>query len=182
MAERRHLLGLARVSAEDLVLLLDTAESLMEVSKRDVKKLPTLRGKTVINLFMENSTRTRISFEIAAKRLSADSINVSATSSSMSKGETLADTARNLAAMSPDAIVVRHPSAGAARLLAGIVDCSIINAGDGWHEHPTQALLDILTIRQHKGQLDGLVVTIVGDILHSRVASRSEARRGVNGR
>lgn len=170
VSERRHLLGLAHVSAEDLVLLLDTAESLMEVSERDVKKLPTLRGKTVINLFMENSTRTRISFEIAAKRLSADSINISASSSSMSKGETLADTARNLAAMSPDAIVVRHPAAGAARLLADIVDCSIVNAGDGWHEHPTQALLDILTIRQHKGALSGLVVTIVGDILHSRVA------------
>jgi len=164
------LLGLQGVAAEDIRILLDTAEALMDVSKRDVKRLPTLRGKTVINLFLEDSTRTRISFEIAAKRLSADSINISSPGSSISKGETLADTARNLAAMSPDAIVIRHPSAGAARLLADIVDCSIVNAGDGWHEHPTQALLDILTIRQHKPELEGLTVTIVGDILHSRVA------------
>jgi aspartate carbamoyltransferase catalytic subunit len=167
---RRHLLGLQGVSAEDILLLLESAESMKEISERDVKKVPTLRGKTVINLFLESSTRTRISFEIAAKRLSADSINLSASGSSLSKGETLADTARNLAAMAPDCIVIRHGSSGAARLLAEIVDCSIINAGDGSHEHPTQALLDLLTIQQHKGSVAGLTVTIVGDILHSRVA------------
>jgi aspartate carbamoyltransferase catalytic subunit len=171
----RHLLGLESVSAEDIDLLLDTAESLVEVSRREVKKLPTLRGKTVVNLFVENSTRTRTSFEIAAKRLSADAINISTSSSSMAKGETLEDTARNLAAMAPDCIVVRHPASGAARFLAGVVDCSIINAGDGSHEHPTQALLDLLTIRQCKNLTQDrpwkdLVVTIVGDILHSRVA------------
>ena len=169
-ATHRHLLGLEGVSADDINTLLDTAESLTEVSKREVKKLPTLRGKTVINLFLENSTRTRTSFEIAAKRMSADSINVSGSGSSFSKGETLEDTARNLAAMSPDAIVVRHPAAGAARFLAEVVQCPIVNAGDGSHEHPTQALLDLLTVRQAKGHLDGLVVTIVGDLLHSRVA------------
>jgi aspartate carbamoyltransferase catalytic subunit len=177
----RHLLGLESVSAADIDVLLDTAESLVEVSSREVKKLPTLRGKTVVNLFVENSTRTRTSFEIAAKRLSADAINISTSTSSMAKGETLEDTARNLAAMAPDCIVVRHPASGAARFLAGVVDCSIINAGDGSHEHPTQALLDLLTIRQCKklGAPDAsperkewkdLVVTIVGDILHSRVA------------
>ncbi len=173
----RHLLGLENVSADDINVLLDTAESLVEVSRREVKKLPTLRGKTVVNLFVENSTRTRTSFEIAAKRLSADAVNISTSSSSMAKGETLDDTARNIAAMAPDCIVVRHPASGAARFLAGVVDCSIINAGDGSHEHPTQALLDLLTIRQRKnidreggrGWKD-LVVTIVGDILHSRVA------------
>jgi aspartate carbamoyltransferase catalytic subunit len=167
---RRHLLGLEGVSAADIGVLLDTAESLVEVSSRDVKKLPVLRGKTVVNLFLENSTRTRTSFEIAAKRLSADAINISGSGSSFSKGETLEDTARNLAAMAPDAIVVRHPASGAARFLAEIVPCPIINAGDGSHEHPTQALLDLLTIRQRKGGFEGLVVTIVGDILHSRVA------------
>ena len=170
----RHLLGLEGVSADDIILLLDAAQSMAEVSSRDVKKVPTLRGRTVVNLFMEDSTRTRISFEIAAKRLSADSINLSAGGSSVSKGETLADTARNLAAMSPDAIVIRHPNAGAARLLADIIDCPVINAGDGFHEHPTQALLDLFTIRQYKQDLRGLNVTIVGDILHSRVA-RSNA-------
>jgi aspartate carbamoyltransferase catalytic subunit len=167
----RHLLGLENVSAADIAVLLDTAESLVEVSRREVKKLPTLRGKTVVNLFVENSTRTRTSFEIAAKRLSADAINISTSSSSMTKGETLEDTARNLAAMAPDCIVVRHPASGAARFLAGVVDCSIINAGDGSHEHPTQALLDLLTIRQRKNvPWKDLVVTIIGDILHSRVA------------
>ncbi len=170
MTERRHLLGLEGVAAADIELLLDSAESMKEISDRDVKKVPTLRGKTIVNLFFEDSTRTRISFEIAAKRLSADSINISTSGSSLSKGETLVDTARNLAAMSPDAIVVRHPAAGAPRLLADIVECPIINAGDGAHEHPTQALLDILTIRQHKPDLSGLSVAIVGDILHSRVA------------
>jgi len=170
VSAKRHLLGLEGVSAEDILLLLDSAESMKEVSERDVKKVPTLRGKTIINLFLENSTRTRISFEIAAKRLSADSINLSSSGSSLSKGETLADTARNLAAMSPDAIVIRHASPGAAHLLANIIDCPIVNAGDGSHEHPTQALLDLLTIRERKGELAGLTVTIVGDILHSRVA------------
>ena len=169
-ADRRHLLGLEGVSAEDINLLLESAESMKEISERAVKKVPTLRGKTVVNLFFEDSTRTRISFEIAAKRLSADSVNISAKGSSLSKGETLADTARNLAAMSPDAIVIRHPAAGAARLLADIIDCPVINAGDGAHEHPTQALLDLLTIREHKGDIKGLEVAIVGDMLHSRVA------------
>jgi len=170
MANTRHLLGLEGVTAADIELLLDSAESMNEISERDVKKVPTLRGKTIVNLFFEDSTRTRISFEIAAKRLSADSINISTKGSSLSKGETLVDTARNLAAMSPDAIVVRHPAAGAPGLLADIVECPIINAGDGAHEHPTQALLDILTIRQRKRDLAGLKVAIVGDILHSRVA------------
>ncbi len=169
-APRRHLLGLEGVSAEDILLLLDSAESMKEISSRDVKKVPTLRGKTVVNLFLEDSTRTRISFEIAAKRLSADSINLSSGGSSLSKGETLADTARNLAAMSPDAIVIRHPAAGAARLLADIIDCPIVNAGDGSHEHPTQALLDLLTIQERKRDIHGLQAVIVGDILHSRVA------------
>jgi aspartate carbamoyltransferase catalytic subunit len=167
---KRHLLGLEGVSAEDILVLLDSATQMMEISQRDVKKVPTLRGRTVVNLFLEESTRTRISFEIAAKRLSADTINLSGKGSSVSKGETLADTARNLQAMSPDAIVIRHPGAGAARLLASIIDCPVINAGDGRHEHPTQALLDLLTIRQHKHEIAGLSVTIVGDILHSRVA------------
>jgi aspartate carbamoyltransferase catalytic subunit len=165
----RHLLGLEGVSESDITVLLDTAESLVEVSHRDVKKLPALRGKTVVNLFLENSTRTRTSFEIAAKRLSADAINISGSGSSFSKGETLEDTARNLGAMAPDAIVVRHPAAGAAQFLAKVVSCPIVNAGDGSHEHPTQALLDLLTIRQRKGRFKGLTVTIVGDILHSRV-------------
>jgi len=164
------LFGLENVSAEDILLLLDSAATMKEISERDVKKVPTLRGRTVINLFMEDSTRTRISFEIAAKRLSADSINISASGSSVSKGETLADTARNLAAMAPDAIVIRHPASGAARLLADIIDCPIVNAGDGHHEHPTQALLDLFTIREHKHDISKLKVAIVGDILHSRVA------------
>ncbi|MEW6267673.1 MAG: aspartate carbamoyltransferase catalytic subunit [Thermodesulfobacteriota bacterium] len=167
--ERRHLLGLEGLSAEEITFLLDTAESFKEVSEREIKKVPTLRGRTVVNLFYEASTRTRTSFEIAAKRLSADTVNLSANASSASKGETLTDTARNLAAMRPDAIVVRHPSAGAPHLLARHVDCPIINAGDGAHEHPTQALLDLLTIRSHKGQIAGLTVAIVGDLLHSRV-------------
>ncbi|MBY0278666.1 aspartate carbamoyltransferase catalytic subunit [Candidatus Binatia bacterium] len=170
MFERRHLLGLEGVSAAEIAFLLDTAESFKEVSEREIKKVPTLRGRTVVNLFYENSTRTRTSFEIAAKRLSADTINLSASSSSAQKGETLTDTARNLAAMRPDAIIVRHPSAGAPHLLARHVDCPIINGGDGAHEHPTQALLDLLTIRSHKGQIAGLTVAIVGDLLHSRVA------------
>jgi aspartate carbamoyltransferase catalytic subunit len=152
------------------LFLLDTAESFREISEREVKKVPTLRGKTVINLFYESSTRTRTSFEIAAKRLSADAINITASASSVTKGETLLDTARNLVAMRPAAIVIRHPSSGAPHLLARLVDCPVINAGDGTHEHPTQALLDLMTIRERKGTIAGLTVAIVGDILHSRVA------------
>jgi aspartate carbamoyltransferase catalytic subunit len=167
---QRHLLGLEGVPAEEITTILDSAASFREISERDIKKVPTLRGKTVINLFYESSTRTRTSFEIAAKRLSADTINISAQSSSASKGETLADTARNLEAMRPDAIVVRHPSAGACHLLARHVTCPILNAGDGCHEHPTQALLDLLTIRERLGRVAGLTVAIVGDVLHSRVA------------
>ena len=167
---QRHLLGLEGVPADEITTILDTAASFKEISERDIKKVPTLRGKTVINLFYEASTRTRTSFEIAAKRLSADTINISASGSSVSKGETLADTARNLEAMRPDAIVVRHPSSGACHLLARHVSCPILNAGDGCHEHPTQALLDLLTIRQRHGRVAGLTVAIVGDVLHSRVA------------
>ena len=166
----KHFLRTEGLKAEELLFLLDTAESLKEISARDIKKVPALRGKTVINLFFEPSTRTRTSFEIAAKRLSADTMNVTASSSSVVKGETLLDTARNLMAMAPDVIVVRHPASGAADLLANHVDCSVINGGDGTHEHPSQALLDLMTIRDHKGRIDGLVVAIVGDILHSRVA------------
>jgi aspartate carbamoyltransferase catalytic subunit len=170
MTTMKHLLGLEGVTAEEIVHLLDTAKSFKEISERDIKKVPTLRGKTVINLFYENSTRTRTSFEIAAKRLSADAVNISASTSSMSKGETLADTARNLAAMRPDTIVIRHPASGAPHLLARHVSCPIVNGGDGTHEHPTQALLDLLTIRERFGDFRGLRVSIVGDILHSRVA------------
>jgi aspartate carbamoyltransferase catalytic subunit len=165
----RHLLGLEGMPAEALTAILDSAASFKEISERDIKKVPALRGKTVINLFYESSTRTRTSFEIAAKRLSADTINVSASSSSASKGETLVDTARNLEAMRPDAIVVRHGMSGAPHLLARHVSCPIVNAGDGWHEHPTQALLDLLTIRERRGDVAGLTVAIVGDLLHSRV-------------
>ena len=170
MFTQPHLLGLEGVSKDELLFLLDTAESFREISEREVKKVPTLRGKTVINLFYESSTRTRTSFEIAAKRLSADAINITASTSSVTKGETLLDTARNLIAMRPAAIVIRHPSSGAPHFLARVVDCPVINAGDGTHEHPTQALLDLLTIRERKDQLAGLTVAIVGDILHSRVA------------
>ncbi len=166
----RHFLRLEGVAAEEIRRLLDTAASFKEISERDIKKVPTLRGKTVVNLFFEPSTRTRTSFEIAAKRLSADTINISAATSSVSKGETLADTARNLAAMRPDAIVVRHPASGAAEFLARMVTCPIINGGDGMHEHPTQALVDLLTIRERLDELAGCTVAIVGDLLHSRVA------------
>jgi len=166
----RHLLGLEDVSSEDLIYLLDTAVSFKEISEREIKKVPTLRGKTVVGLFYEASTRTRTSFEIAAKRMSADFVSLSASTSSATKGETLLDTARNLAAMRPDAIILRHASSGAPHFLAARVDCAIVNAGDGAHEHPTQALLDLLTIRERKGRLAGLSVAIVGDILHSRVA------------
>jgi aspartate carbamoyltransferase catalytic subunit len=168
--DHRHLLGLEGLTRDELEFLLDTAASLKGISERDIKQVPTLRGKTVVSVFYEASTRTRVSFEIAAKRMSADFITLSSSASSASKGETLLDTARNLDAMRPDAIILRHPSSGAAHFLASRVDCGIINAGDGWHEHPTQALLDALTIREHKRQIEGLTVAIVGDIVHSRVA------------
>ncbi|HEV2763148.1 MAG TPA: aspartate carbamoyltransferase catalytic subunit [Pyrinomonadaceae bacterium] len=171
---RKHLLGIRGLSAEEITHVLDTAENFREISQREIKKVPALRGRTVINLFFEPSTRTRTSFEIAGKRLSADVINISSSSSSVTKGETLLDTARNLEAMAPDLIVIRHPSAGAPHALARVCDASVVNAGDGAHEHPTQALLDALTIRQHKGKINGLRVAILGDILHSRVA-RSNA-------
>lgn len=173
-ASFRNLLGIRELSAEEIARILDTAETFREISGREIKKVPALRGRTVINLFFEPSTRTRTSFEIAGKRLSADVINISSSSSSVTKGETLLDTARNLEAMSPDLIVIRHPSAGAPQQLARICRAAIVNAGDGAHEHPTQALLDALTIRQRKGRIEGLKVAILGDILHSRVA-RSNA-------
>src|SRR5438552_4689606 len=166
----KHLLGIRELSADQIVHLLDTAETFRDISKREIKKVPALRGRTVINLFFEASTRTRTSFEIAAKRLSADAVNISVSTSSVSKGETLLDTARNLQAMSPDCIVIRHSSAGAPYHLARACSAAIVNAGDGAHEHPTQALLDALTIREHKGRLQGLRIAIIGDILHSRVA------------
>jgi aspartate carbamoyltransferase catalytic subunit len=166
----RHLLGLEGLGRDELLFLLDTAASFKEISERDIKKVPTLRGKTVVSLFYEASTRTRASFEIAAKRMSADFVSLSASASSVTKGETLLDTARNLAAMRPDAIILRHAASGAPHFLAARLACPIINAGDGAHEHPTQALLDLLTIRERKGRLEGLTVAIVGDILHSRVA------------
>jgi aspartate carbamoyltransferase catalytic subunit len=166
----RHLLGIEPLTAADIVTLLDLSERFLEIAERPIKKVPTLRGKTVINLFLEPSTRTRTSFEIAAKRLSADAVNVSGSGSSTSKGETLLDTARNLDAMSPDVVVVRHAQAGAAEMLARTLRAGVVNAGDGAHEHPTQALLDCSTIRAHKGKLAGLEVAICGDIRHSRVA------------
>jgi aspartate carbamoyltransferase catalytic subunit len=167
---RKHLLGIRDLSAEEITHLLDTADTFRDVSRREIKKVPALRGRTVINLFFEASTRTRTSFEIAAKRLSADAVNISVSTSSVSKGETLLDTARNLEAMAPDCIVVRHSMAGAPNHLARMCNAPIVNAGDGSHEHPTQALLDALTIREHKGRIEGLNIAIVGDILHSRVA------------
>ena len=166
----RHLLSIEDLSREDITAVLDLANTFVELSERDIKKAPTLRGRTVINLFMEPSTRTRTSFELAGKRLSADVINISTSTSATKKGETLLDTARNLQAMNPDIIVLRHASSGAPHFLAERVDASIVNAGDGIHEHPTQALLDCATIRKHKGSLDGLTVAICGDITHSRVA------------
>ena len=167
---RRDLLGIRNLSAEEIVGILDTAENFREINQREIKKVPTLRGKTVINLFFEASTRTRTSFELAAKRLSADAINISVSSSAVSKGETLIDTAMNLDAMSPDCIVVRHSSAGVPHQLAKVSRAAIVNAGDGANEHPTQALLDAMTIREHKKKIEGLQVAIIGDILHSRVA------------
>jgi aspartate carbamoyltransferase catalytic subunit len=168
--KRRDLLGIRDLSPAEIVGILDTAENFREINAREIKKVPTLRGKTVINLFFESSTRTRTSFELAAKRLSADAVNISVSSSSLSKGETLLDTALNLDAMQPDCIVVRHSSAGVPHQLAKVSKAAIVNAGDGANEHPTQALLDAMTIREHKKKIKGLSVAIVGDILHSRVA------------
>lgn len=167
---KKDLLGMEPLSVEDIELVLDTADSLKEISSRDIKKVPTLRGKTVVHFFYEPSTRTRTSFEIAAKRLSADTVSLSASTSSIVKGETLIDTARNIQAMNPDLIVLRHSSSGAPHLMAKTVKAGVINAGDGIHEHPTQALLDLYTIREKKGRIEGLDVAIIGDIAHSRVA------------
>lgn len=167
---RRDLLGIKDLSAEEVLGILDTAESFREISSREIKKVPALRGKTIINLFFEASTRTRTSFELAAKRLSADAVNISVSTSSVAKGETLIDTALTLDAMQPDCIVVRHSSAGVPHQLARISKAAIVNAGDGTNEHPTQALLDAMTIREHKQRIAGLKVAIIGDILHSRVA------------
>lgn len=168
--KRKDLLAIRDLEVDELRLLLDTAESFKEVGGREIKKVPTLRGRTVVNLFFEPSTRTRSSFELAAKRLSADVINVTSSSSSVLKGETLLDTAKNLEAMGTDVIVVRHGEAGTPALLARQLRCSVINAGDGAHEHPTQALLDLSTILERKGRIEGLTVAIVGDVRHSRVA------------
>jgi aspartate carbamoyltransferase catalytic subunit len=173
-APHRHLLGIEDLSAREIVQYLDTAEVFFDVSRRPVRKVPTLRGKTVINLFYEASTRTRTSFELAGKRLSADVVNISVGTSSVSKGESLLDTVRNLEAMRPDVLVIRHGASGAPHLAARHVRCAVVNAGDGTHEHPTQALLDAFTIRRAKGRIAGLRVTIAGDIAHSRVA-RSNA-------
>ena len=167
---KKDLLGLRELSAEEIRLILETAESFREISLRPIKKVPALRGKTVVTLFFEPSTRTRISFELAAKRLSADIINIAASSSSLSKGETILDTVRNLEALKVDMLVIRHAAAGVPQLIAGRAHASVINAGDGAHEHPTQALLDLFTIQEKKGRIAGLRVAIVGDIAHSRVA------------
>jgi aspartate carbamoyltransferase catalytic subunit len=168
--QSRHLLGLEGVSKEDITLILDTATSFKEVLERPIKKVPPLQGKTIVNLFFESSTRTRISFELAERRLSADVVNFSSVGSSVSKGETLKDTARNIEAMKIDMVVIRHASSGAPHFLTRVVKANVINAGDGAHEHPTQALLDMMTLREKYGKLEGLRVCIVGDILHSRVA------------
>ncbi len=165
----KDLLSIDDLTPEEIMLILDTAEAMKEVGTRTIKKVPTLRGKTVVNLFFEASTRTRTSFEIAEKRLSADTLNVAAVGSSVAKGESLADTVANLEAMAPDMVVVRHASAGAGHLAARLCRARVINAGDGMHEHPTQALLDALTIRERKGRIEGLKVSIIGDLLHSRV-------------
>ncbi len=168
--ERKNILDMASLSVDEISTILDTADSMKEISQRSVKKVPTLRGKTVVLFFYEPSTRTRTSFDIAAKRLSADSLSISASSSSMVKGETLIDTARNLEAMNPDVIVIRHSSAGAPHMLARMITPCIINAGDGMHAHPTQSLLDLMTVRENKGEVKGLRIAIIGDISHSRVA------------
>lgn len=167
---RKDILDMESLSVDEITLILNTAQQMKEISKRPVKKVPTLRGKTIVLFFYEPSTRTRTSFDIAAKRLSADSISISGSTSSLIKGETLVDTARNLEAMNPDVIVMRHSMAGASHMLAKIVRTSIINAGDGMHAHPTQSLLDLMTVRENKGRISGLRVAIIGDISHSRVA------------
>lgn len=168
--QHQHILSIEQLSPADIFHIFDTALSFKEISSRPVKKVPTLKGKTIINFFFEPSTRTRLSFEIAAKRMSADTFNISASTSSAQKGETLIDTALNLEAMNPDIIIIRHGSSGAPALLTRHVNAGIINAGDGTHEHPSQALLDMMTVREHKGKLEGLKVAIIGDIAHSRVA------------
>jgi aspartate carbamoyltransferase catalytic subunit len=167
---RKDLLGLEDLTKEEITLILETADSFKEVSTREIKKVPALRGKTVVNLFYEPSTRTRVSFEVAAKRLSADVINIAAETSSVKKGETLIDTGKNIEALKADIIVMRHNYSGAAKMLARHLEISVVNAGDGWHEHPTQALLDIFTLKEKLGRIEGLNVSIVGDIAHSRVA------------
>ncbi|NLX19305.1 MAG: aspartate carbamoyltransferase catalytic subunit [Desulfobulbus sp.] len=166
----RHILGMEQLSQEDINTILSTADSFKEISVRPIKKVPTLRGLTVINLFFEPSTRTRLSFEVAAKRMSADTFNINASTSSTVKGETLPDTARNISAMYPDIIVIRHSCAGTPLLLTRYVRAAVINAGDGAHEHPSQALLDLMTVNEHRGTLSGLKIAIIGDITHSRVA------------
>jgi aspartate carbamoyltransferase catalytic subunit len=167
---KKDILDMESLSVEEITLILDTADKMREISERPIKKVPTLRGKTVVLFFYEPSTRTRTSFDIAAKRLSADSLSLSASTSSMVKGETLIDTGRNLEAMNPDVIVIRHTSAGAPHLLAKMLKSPVINAGDGMHAHPTQSLLDLMTVRERKGQISGIRVAIIGDIAHSRVA------------
>ena len=166
----KDLIGIQELSADEIGTILDMAASFKEISKRDIKKVPTLRGKTVVLLFYEPSTRTRLSFELAAKRLSADTTALSASGSSFTKGETIMDAAYNVMAMAPDCIIIRYPYAGIPKKMAQMLPCSVINAGDGYHEHPTQALLDMYTMKEHFGRLEGLNVTIVGDIMHSRVA------------
>ena len=168
--QHKHILGIEQMTKEDIQMILDTADSFKEINSREIKKVPTLRGKTIINAFFEASTRTRLSFEIAGKRLSADTVNISGSTSSVVKGETLEDTAKNIEAMAPDIIVIRHGHSGAPHYLSERVGCSVVNAGDGAHEHPSQALLDLMTMREHKGSIEGLEVAIVGDITHSRVA------------
>ncbi len=166
----KHLLGIEHLNRDQIMKILETAVNFEEINRREIKKVPTLKGKSVINFFAEPSTRTRMSFEVAEKRLSADSYNMNVSGSALEKGETLADTALNLQAMQPDALIIRHAVSGTPHLLASIMDCSIINAGDGYHEHPTQALLDAYTIIKRKGKLEGLKIAILGDIAHSRVA------------
>ena len=166
----KHILGLDHLSVSDIEHILNTAESFKEISERSIKKVPVLRGKTVVTLFFEPSTRTRLSFDIAAKRMSADTFSISASTSSTTKGETLADTTKNIEAMMPDIIIMRHPSSGASNYLAKRINTSVINAGDGTHEHPSQGLLDLMTVKNHKGKIKGLKIAIIGDISHSRVA------------
>ncbi len=166
----KHVLGLDHLSVQDIEHILNTAESFKEISSRTIKKVPVLRGKTVVTLFFEPSTRTRLSFDIAAKRMSADTFSIASSTSSTTKGETLADTAKNIEAMMPDILIMRHPSSGAPHYLAKHIKTSVINAGDGTHEHPSQGLLDLMTVKEHKGRLSGLKIAIIGDISHSRVA------------